>query len=159
MTDAVEILDIPPKTPNIPTRNPRAMIVTAPPGVAKLSRAVTEKPATKRKGTRSDLERQQTQWQTPNLLPFWSDIDDFPPNKRARVISSEYANAVPAQPVSSCHSLTTVPQVTPSTFQFDEALSNIPEVTAEEELHDEDEMCILNAFEKISGRNFQDWCH
>eukprot|EP00814_Leptocylindrus_danicus_P007506 CAMPEP_0116026386 /NCGR_PEP_ID=MMETSP0321-20121206/13801_1 /TAXON_ID=163516 /ORGANISM="Leptocylindrus danicus var. danicus, Strain B650" /LENGTH=474 /DNA_ID=CAMNT_0003499137 /DNA_START=196 /DNA_END=1617 /DNA_ORIENTATION=- len=152
-----EIFGIPPKTPNISARKPRAVPVTASPGVVNLSRVVTEKQATKRKGARSDLERQQAQWQTPSLSPCWSDIDAFPPNKRARVISSEYADAVPAFPVSSCHSLTTVPQVTSSTFQFDQALNNIPEETAEEEVHDEDEICILNAFEKISGRNFQDW--
>lgn len=146
------INDIPPKTPETSKIDPRAIPVTESPDNAK-PRFKSTKVAVpkKRKDNRSDLERLQAQWQTPT--PGSSDIDTFLPSKRARVVSSEYTNAVPAFPVSSCHSLT------PHTFPFDDALSNIPVEVNAEEVHDQDEICILNAFEKISGRNFQDWCH
>ena len=133
---SVAINDIPQKMPENSKINPRAVSVR--PRLKSTKVAVPKK----RKAT-----------------PGSYDIDNFLPNKRARVVSSEYANAVPAFPVSSCHSVTTAPLVTPHTFPFDDALSNIPVIVNAEEVHNQDEICILNAFKKIAWRNFQDWCH
>ena len=133
---SVAINDIPQKMPENSKINPRAVSVR--PRLKSTKVAVPKK----RKAT-----------------PGSHDIDNFLPNKRARVVSSEYANAVPAFPVSSCHSVTTAPLVTPHTFPFDDALSNIPVIVNAEEVHNQDEICILNAFKKIAWRNFQDWCH